>query len=873
MQVHVSALRKALGPQRQLLETHRGRGYRLHAHPAADSPLVAPATNLPPAGAALIGRDADIADTGRAIAAHRLVTLTGPAGIGKTRLALDAARASFAGFSDGVFFVELAPIAEVDLVPRALALALGLDSRFQTSHGIAQALRERHMLIVLDNCEHIIEGAAQVADMLLQATSHVRVLATSRAPLQVDGEQVRAVAPLAFPAAELQSPSAVLASSAVQLFLARARGAGVDLDIAADPDACRAVAEIARRLDGIPLAIELAAARARSLGVAAIRDHLDDRLRLLGAAAPGGVPRHQTLRTAFDWSHAQLSWHERVVFARLSVFAGPFDMRAAAAVGATDAVPAMQVLTIVDELAAKSLLVVHAGGTLARHGMLDSMRLYAGEQLAAHGDPADARIAHLRHLTDVLEEGDRDLRTLSTSGWLRKYGRWLDELRSALAWSLAHPMHADAGARLAALTTNLWTQMSLEAECIGWVERLFDAARARGQPVAARDAMRLHIAHAKSVLYGMNTYDSAEVSFSAGYQLARALDDTDYALRALWGLIARMNSTDRIAQGTLLAGDFLALARSSGDPFDMVAADRTMGAQLYFSQDLDGARRHLQRAIDTCDDIAPTAHQLRYGVAVRAMACYTLGQVLWLGGRADAALALAAGNLEDSERIGHAMTLCTTLGASTIPLHLHTGKLAAARLYVDQLMRYGRASGIDHWINVARFYGAVLDLPGDPRAAVAIMEESEVHLNPTVLIGSFFIPIRVHRAWALHLTGDSTAGLAVLATCFDPIQLHGRKWHIPEMLRLQGEMTLGLGAIAQAEQLFERAMALARTQQALSLELRAANSLARLWRSLGEGRRGATLIASVQARFEHVQDTGDWQESSRLLAPGPTLSP
>src|SRR6202162_2227797 len=387
LQAQISALRRAFAPDRDLIRTIAGRGYQFtgeirtgsatsHGQASAGMPQPTytpsrPPTNLPEPVSELIGRDAELDEILDLSASHRLVTLTGAGGIGKTRLGFAAARHLLPRFADGVWAIELAPLSDPELVPVALATALGIElaSGAASPLSVANALRAKQLMLVLDNCEHVVDAAARMAESLLRANPAARVIATSREPLRLEGEWVYPVPPLAVPAEGSPDGDDPLRYGAVRLFVERARAAAPHFS----PDArvAAAIAGICRPLDGIPLAIELAAARAATVGIEGLAARLDDRFRLLAGGRRTALPRHQTLRATLDWSYELLTEPERVVLGRLAIFAGGFTLQAASVIAADEEIAASEVVDCVANLVSKSLVAVDVGGPEARYRLLE----------------------------------------------------------------------------------------------------------------------------------------------------------------------------------------------------------------------------------------------------------------------------------------------------------------------------------------------------------------------------------------------------------------------------------------------------------------------------------------------------------------------
>ena len=395
LQVHVSALRKVLGADH--ITTVPGRGYRFTARldgAAPAAPAVPPAAvsqvtgNLPPEMTPLIGREADLPALMSLARTNRLVSLIGPGGVGKTRLALAAARHLQPDWPDGAWLVELASVSEGAHLPHALAQALHVDAG--DAQQMAWQINGRRLLLVLDNCEHLLDAATGFVESLLAHAGDLHILVTSQEPLRLVGEQLFRTSPLAVPARGT-APDPSL--GAMRLFVERARAA--DPRFAVDPGNVVAIAEVCRQLDGLPLAIELAAARVPLLGANGLAERLDERLRLLHRSTHGVPARHRTLRAALEWSHSLLSPEESTVFRRLGVFVGGFSLELAQQVASDDAADAWTVLDALGGLVDKSLVSADSGET-PRYRLLESARVFALEQLVASDEADVVRQRHAR---------------------------------------------------------------------------------------------------------------------------------------------------------------------------------------------------------------------------------------------------------------------------------------------------------------------------------------------------------------------------------------------------------------------------------------------------------------------------------------------
>jgi predicted ATPase/DNA-binding winged helix-turn-helix (wHTH) protein len=401
LEVHISAVRKVLGPDRGTLRTSFGRGYRVVSDwrirqecTLADSiapeptpmPVQAHQTNLPAASYEIIGRTAAVKQLQEFLSAFRMITLTGPGGIGKTMLALEVTRSMLPAFHGDCWHVDLVSLSDPALAPSMVAGVLGLKLCGEeiSAGSVARAIGGKKLLLVLDNCEHVIDAAAKLAETIVCACPHAHVLATSREVLRIGGEHIYRVPPLDVPLQHEEESGNILGHSAVQLFIARVKT--LDSVFSSHGENSRAIAAICRRLDGIPLAIEFAAARAATLGPELVLSRLDERFGLLTGGRRTSLPRHQTLRATIDWSYDLLPGPERCLLRRLSIFAAGFTLEAANAVMSDKGYTASALLVQIANLVAKSLVTLDGSAPTGRWRLLETIRAYALEVLGEDGE-------------------------------------------------------------------------------------------------------------------------------------------------------------------------------------------------------------------------------------------------------------------------------------------------------------------------------------------------------------------------------------------------------------------------------------------------------------------------------------------------------
>ena len=565
------------------------------------------AHNLPLPLSSFVGREHELTELARLLQVTRLLTLTGPGGVGKTRLALrladEVVRAD--GYPGGVTWVELADVADGAVVPYAVATSLGvreaperdvLDTLTDTLRSLST------VLLILDNCEHLLSACVSLTEALLRACPNLTMLTTSREPLRIGGEVIWQIPPLSVPTDGLDSTAKNITAGelgqyeAAQLFVARATSALPTFRLS--DDNAVPIGRLCQRLDGLPLAIELAAARVGLLSVTDITARLEDALALLTRGSAVAPPRHQTLRAAIDWSYSLLSAAEQTLFRRLSVFAGGFSLAAAESIAAGGGLAAEAILDTLADLVDKSLVVLvsHPGHAAAstRYRLLETIRQYAGEKLAASGEADVIRDRHLARYLALAERAVPELKGPNCPHWLQLLDDEHDNLRAALRWSQT-PLHAADGLRLAAALHWYWERRGTFTEGRGWLHAALQQADTSDAGDDIRHARASALLGAATLAFGQSDGAAAATYAQESVALFRTLSDAPGLTLALLRLgFASGPMTER---GRAALSEALALGETSEDKWVRAITHYVAGQGAYFRGDYAAARPPLETAL------------------------------------------------------------------------------------------------------------------------------------------------------------------------------------------------------------------------------------------------------------------------------------
>jgi len=702
---------------------------------------------------------------------------------------------------------------------------------------------------------------------LLRHAPGVHILATSREPLRAEGERVQRLAPLGLPPAAAGLTAAeALSFPAIQLFVERATAVldGFELSDADAPT----VAEICCRLDGIALAIELAAGRVDAFGLRGVAARLDDRFRLLTRGRRTALPRHQTLSATLDWSYELLPEAERLVLCLLGIFAGGFALDAASAMVTGPEVAASDVADIIANLVAKSLVTADVDGATPEYRLLDTTRAYALDKLNQSGEREQAARRHAEYYRRLLQRAEAEWETRPASEWPGGYGRHADNVRAALDWAFSPGGDASIGVALTAASVPLWTHLSLMEECRQRIERAL-AALARGTKAEPRRHMQLLTALGAAVLLTRGADADTTAAWTEALEIAESLDDADYRLRALWGLFVDRFTAGRYRDALALAGRFRTVAANSADPAEPLIGERMMGAALHVLGDQRRARKRVERMLSHYVAPVRRSHFIRFQFDQRTVTRSFYSRILWLQGSVDQAMRAAEDSIGDARAVDHPTSLFYALVQAACPVALLASALTTADSFVKVLLDLSVRHAMEPW-NVwgQAFRGVLLIKRGDPVAGLQLLRTALAGLPERAFYFHYAVFL-AESADALRRLGDAAKGIATVDEALARSERNEERWCVSELLRIKGDLLLledAPKAAAAADEHFQESLDWARRQGALSWELRTSISRARLLRGQGRLAEAHGLLAPVYGRFSEGFATADLMAAKSLLS-------
>jgi predicted ATPase/DNA-binding winged helix-turn-helix (wHTH) protein len=874
LRVHVAALRRAFDPGGdglRYIANVSGRGYCFVApvQRSADDPrlrfgahsMASSIGQLPTRRIRMVGRDETVDQLCAELKSRRFVTVVGAGGVGKTTVAIAAAHAFASHVHGSIGFVDLSSLADPTSLPSIVGSTFGCPLQSQDpSSALVTFLREKSLLLVLDNCESARDAAAEIAERIHRHVARAHIIATSREALRAAGEHVHILNSLDCPP---NSPNLtaneIQGYPAAQLFLERAAAAGLKTPLR-DPDAAD-VARICRQLDGIPLALELAASRVGSLGLLGTADHLDSSFAFVWKGRRTGIARHQTIATMLDWSYRLLSEPEKAILCRASVFVADFTNELAAAVS-MEAHESRQ--TINDALAglvAKSLISASACDGETRYHFLEITRAYAAIKLNERGESNDVRRRHAVIFEDLLEQHTGPRSVFDPRSFPAQYIH-VGDIRAALVWALSERGNPDIGVRLAALAAPLLIQLSLFDEC----RRSCRSALALLPKVERGQRIEMVLQEAVSYTSMFTRGNSSEVlaSLQRGLTIAADLNESTQQLHFLAGLNTFLYRTGDFHGALAVARQAIQVATVSKIPTGLVMAEWMLGVAYHCVGNQDAAERHCQQGFANSIDLSEQDPAF-FGYDHRVRALVGMAGTLWLRGYANRAISIAEQAIREAEVRNQPISLCISL--YTAQVFLRAGLVERAAELSERLTEYATQYGLGPFRSVGlAFQGELALQKGQLSAGVELLRhalsslQSEQHnILHTVFSGALAEGLRRlrHLDEAL-LTIDQAIGLATGS---------GAAVELSELLRVKAKI---MAAITPADppsaiKAIQHSLEVGRQQAALAYQLRSAVTFARLESKQTNDYGAMAILGSIYEQFTEGFETPDLRAARIIL--------
>ncbi|MCS3763114.1 putative ATPase/DNA-binding winged helix-turn-helix (wHTH) protein [Bradyrhizobium centrosematis] len=871
LRVHVAELRKVLGDGKdgaRYITNVPSRGYcfvapvqRISSQAPTPSRSAASdnlnISSLPHRLERMIGREDTLKELSARLTEDRFVTLRGPGGIGKTTVAVAVAHEVRPTFEGQVLFLDLAPLREPPLVATTLASALGLVVHHtDPTESIVTHLREKRCLLVFDGCEHLIDVVARLAETIVEQAPQVSILATSRESLLVEGEHIFELVPLESPPEdERLTANEVLGYPAARLFTERAAAAGHPIRI--HDDDAEILTEICRKLDGIALAIELAAVRTGAHSLQEIASLLDGRLKLEWRGRRTAPPRHQTLGATLDWSYSLIGERERFVLRHLSVFAGPFTLQGAVAVAGEEGEDTESVVEMLEQLVAKSLVSARPGPSSTRYRLLDTTRAYALQKLSEMGETTGASYRHAQYVRHALEATTTELNPANPGSWSQERAALLADARPALAWVYGEEGAAELRVPLAACCARLFVELNLLSEGRLWSTRALEALDSATEGTVWELDLQSTLGHA--FMFTQRNGEQAEAALRRGLEIAEALGDKFSKYR----LLARSNMfyrrTGEYQRLVPLAREADRIAQEIGDRAGIAGAKALLGVSWHLFGDQHAAQLHLDEGMQgqtALRDAQPTHF------AYSRTPQIPLARVLWLRGYPDRAVECVR-PLTEAAAPRDAVMYCIALCWSA-SVYGWVGDWGSVASLGARLAAHAQMHGLVTYQAVAEgFRGQVMIEREQIEEGVSVLRASleRLHADRYELYASAFVADLLK---GLAVLGQHSSATAVLGQAIDRFGPRGEAFDAPELLRLRGELEALSGDRHAAEASFRASADLAEEQGALSWRLRTEMSRARLRLQQGVSEPMAGL-AEIYKRFTEGFDTRDLLSARTLL--------
>jgi len=829
LRVCISAARKALGEGgRRYIATVPGRGYcfvldieatRTRFSTRETDPEPLKPRRLPSLISRVVGRDAVMETLASEVLRRRFISLVGAGGIGKTTVAL-AVAARLRNAFNAIAFVDLAAIVDRSQVAAAVAATFGLNPRLQHDpvEEIAFAINGRRVLLVLDNCEHLVDHVAVFIEELLGQAAGVTVLATTREVIRAAGEWVHQLSSLETPPnLPITTAHAARGYSAVEMFEDRAGHAigGYNLDDADAPF----VADICRRLDGIALAIELAAGRLPDLGIQGLANSLEDCFQILTHGRRTALPRHQTLRATFDWSYQLLSPEDQAALRRLSVFSGYFTPDDADAVIGGDRRLA-DVGEALANLHDKSLVAASPSGRMLRYSLLETARAYAQEKLIEAGEADLCRRRHAEHIRAAFDRAQAEWGRQPVRDWLQTWSGQLGNLRGALDWAFSSEGDGAVGAALTAAAAPLWFHQALPDEGIARVGRAISWLKNQPSP-DRRLMLQLYAVSNSPQILAIGRTSSAATAWRETLALAIELEDIDYQLQAVWALFLECANRGAATDALAMADRFAALSEQASDPQDQVIARRLRGRSLHYLGDFSGSRCETEQMLELYE--RQRSHLARFQFDQRLTAQIILARNLWLQGYADRALSLVEQMITEAQALEPTLTLGAVICDAACFIALWVGDMALAARYTGMLKAHTGPAVRAYHAHIDAFEGEILVRQGHVEQGIGLLR----HATRSLRAGPFclnYTKFEAVLAEALLATGQISDAQETVDGAIGRCRASGEAWYLAELMRIRAVTLAASDMLTEAADVLADGLKVARAQSALAWELRLAST-------------------------------------------------
>jgi predicted ATPase len=871
LKVNMANLRRSLGDTREeptYVATVVGRGYRF-VGPVEIGASVNTNRNAEPEAAELsrlpsareiVGRDEEIARIVAELRKRQHVTVVGTGGIGKTTVAIATAQALESEYSDGACFVDLSTFDDPMLLPSAVAAALGIRGNAEDMlTAVINHLGQRQMLVVLDNCEHVLPAAAIFARRFAASVGRSRLLATSRQPLDTFAEHVVRLDPLTIPdMSDGLTVEEVMRFAAVDLFARRAaEWAGYEL---AESD-CGPVAQICRSLDGIPLAIELAAANMGNHSAAELCTMLDEHLSFHNRRIEGQPARHETLLATIDWSYNLLPQNEGTIFRIASVFASGFEPAEVAALAEAMAISPVDVTIGLGSLVAKSLLTAEVSGAGLRYRLLDSTRRYALEKLRDDPMERDVRLRHAAHVLAVFEQSEREWEKHGTGGWTGRYLHRLPDLRAVLTWAFGPGRCPALGVRLVKASLPFWFAIAMLSEALARVEEALNEAES-----TLDDLLKTKLACSRAwiLIFAGTRIPQTEEAWLDAISLARRAGDVGYQLHALVGLGFHSMNNGRLAEAAMWLDEFRELSVRHENWSATQDGERLIAWSKLHTGELAESRQILDRMAAQYprpnSEALLASFQMDPYIGTR---CY-LPLCAWLMGQRDYAATAAREAVDAAGEARNLFAQSHALTVAALTIAFFSGDQEALAAYLAQLQFIHRQTTPGIWIHSTQFFGAVLkDLRGDSsavgdlQAAIRSIMDTKYRLRIGIWFGTL--------AGALARQGRITEASDAIDEAIHYQVQQNERWCRPELLRIKASILRRTGQHPAMESALHEALQEARAIGALSFEIKAANDLAAHYLEFDRRDDAVRLLLPTFRRFTEGYGTKDLVIASQLL--------